>query len=441
MTTTSHQSAIERYQTLTPGSQQLFEAARTIVSGGVSRGTLAFQPYPFYASEASGAIVTDVDGNEYLDLVNNYTSLPHGHGHRPTNRAFKQELTASSAIGTAHPLEAEYAHDLSDRYRSLERLHFTTTGSEAAAFALRVARANSGRHRVLKFEGGFHGSHNELYQDINVLPALAPGTSAPSRPASAGLEPTSTITAVYNDPAAVADAFSSWGGEIAAVIVEPFLGNGSLVTARRDFLDAIFEQAHRAGALVVFDEIQSLRAGYSGASGEWGYRPDLMAIGKIMGGGFALAAFGGRADLFEVLHSGPDPVQQTGTFTAAPPVLAAGRASMAALTPSVFEEVSNRTDRLREGLRREARDRGVAVHVNGVGSMFNVAFTDEPVESYRAHRAADPGMLNEVRLHMVNHGVVIMPRGTGCLSTPTTDDDVERIIETFGLAISRVRNG
>ncbi|WP_240477220.1 aspartate aminotransferase family protein [Jiangella muralis] len=437
----SHQSAIERYQTLTPGSQQLFEAARTIVSGGVSRGTLAFAPYPFYAAEAGGATVTDVDGNEYLDLVNNFTSLPHGHGHRPTSKAFNQELTASSAIGTAHPLEAEYARDLSVRYPSLERLHFTTTGSEAAAFALRVARANTGRDRVLKFEGGFHGCHNELYQDINVLPALAPGAAIPSRPASAGLEPTSTITAVYNDPAAVAEAFGLWGGEIAAVIVEPFLGNGSLVTARREFLEAIFEQAHRAGALVVFDEIQSLRAGYSGAAGEWGYRPDLMAIGKIMGGGFALAAFGGRADLFEVFHRGPDPVLQTGTFTAAPPVLAAGRAAMAALSPSVFEDVSGRAGRLRDGLRREARDRGVAVHVNGVGSMFNVAFTDEPVDSYRAHRAADAGMLDEVRLHMVNHGIVIMPRGTGCLSTPVTDDDVERVVEAFGLAISHVREG
>lgn len=439
--TISHQPAIEHYQTLTPGSQQLFEAARTIVSGGVSRGTLAFQPYPFYATEADGAMLTDVDGNEYLDLVNNYTSLPHGHGHGPTNSAFVQELNASSAIGTAHPLEAEYARELSVRYPPLERLHFTTTGSEAAAFALRVARANTGRHRVLKFEGGFHGSHNELYHDINLLPALAAGSAMPSRPASAGLEPTSTVTAVYNDPAAVADAFGLWGSEIAAVIVEPFLGNGSLVRARRDFLDAIFEHAHRAGALVVFDEIQSLRAGYSGASGEWGYRPDLMAIGKIMGGGFALAAFGGRADLFEVFHGGPSAVLQTGTFTAAPPVLAGARAAMAALTRQVIDEVDDRTDRLREGLRKEAKDQGVAVHVNGIGSMFNIAFSDEPVDSYRAHRAADARMLDEVRLQLVNHGIVIMPRGTGCLSTPVTDDHVDRILESFGRAVSSVRNG
>ncbi|MDX3001707.1 aminotransferase class III-fold pyridoxal phosphate-dependent enzyme [Kribbella solani] len=439
--TTSHQSAIEHYQTLTPGSQELFDTARTIVSGGVSRGTLAFQPYPFYAADAGGATVTDIDGNEYLDLVNNYTSLPHGHGHRPTNSAFVRELSASSAIGTAHPLEAAYALELAVRYPPLERLHFTTTGSEAAAFALRVARANTGRHRVLKFEGGFHGSHNELYQDINVLPALAAGTAAPSRPASAGLEPTSTVTAVYNDPAAVADAFGRWGSEIAAVIVEPFLGNGSLVTATRDFLDAVFEHAHRAGALVVFDEIQSLRAGYSGASGEWGYRPDLMAIGKIMGGGFALAAFGGRAELFEVFSGGPGAVLQTGTFTAAPPVLAGARAAMAALTRPVMDEMADRTDRLREGLRKEAKDQGVAVHVNGVGSMFNIAFSNEPIDSYQAHRAADAHLLDEVRLQLVNHGVVIMPRGTGCLSTPVTDDDVERVIESFGRAVSSVRNG
>lgn len=439
MTVTSHRTALSRYERRTGGSKKLFEAAKRVIANGVSRSTLAFEPYPFYAGDAHGAHVTDVDGNSYLDLVNNYTSLPHGHGHAATLEAATEELRISSAIGTAHPLEAIYAADLNSRYPSLEKLRFTTTGSEATAFAARVARANTGRPRILKFEGGFHGSHNELYQDIAVMPPLVPGTSAPARPASAGLEPTATITAVYNDADSVRHAFDAYGAEIAGVIVEPFLGNGSLITAEPAFVDAIFTSAHNAGALVIFDEVQSLRAGYGGAQGEWGYRPDLTAIGKIMGGGFPLAAYGGRSELFEVFDAThPDAIVQTGTFTAAPMILAAGRAAMAALTPETCSELNSRTERLRASLRATAAQKKFPIHVNGVGTMFNISVSDAPVTNYRAHRAADTDALSELRLHMVNAGVLIMPRGTGCISTPMTDDDIQQVIDAFADAIDRI---
>jgi glutamate-1-semialdehyde 2,1-aminomutase len=432
VTITVHDSALELYEEKTPTSRALFKEARSVVPGGVSRNTLAFEPYPFYARDAAGARITDVDGNVYLDLVNNYTSLPHGHGHRPTIEAAEAQLRSSSAIGTAHALEAQYAAELRERIPALQRLHFTTTGSEAVGFAVRVARANTGRQRVLKFEGGFHGSHNELYQDIAVLPALQPHTSAPARPASSGLEPTTTVTAVYNDPESVRDAFFKWGHEIAAVVVEPFLGNGALITAERAFLDQIFESAERAGALVIFDEIQSLRAGYSGAQGAWGYNPDLACVGKIMGGGFALAAFGGRAELFGVLDGPAPAVVQTGTFTATPMALAAGRAAMAGLTREKYDELDLRTETVRDGIRRIFRDLRVPIHVNGIGSMFNISVSAVPVDSYRAFRAADTAVFSRVRVELLNRGVLIMPRGTGCLSTAITDDDTTQFLDALG---------
>ncbi|KJQ53888.1 aspartate aminotransferase family protein [Microbacterium sp. SA39] len=432
-------SALELYTHRTPTSKRLFDEARRIIPGGVSRATLAFEPYPFYAADAAGAVITDVDGNDYIDLVNNYTSLPHGHGHPGTTRAATAQLAVSSAIGAAHTLEAEFAAELRGRIPAAERLHFTTTGSEAVGFAVRMGRVATGRTRVLKFEGGFHGSHNELYQDIAVSPTLDSGTAVPARPASAGLEPTGTITAVYNDPESVRAAFARWGGEIAVVVVEPFLGNAALVTAEPAFLDAIFEIAHGHGALVLFDEVQSLRAGFHGAQGIWGYTPDLVALGKIMGGGHPLAAFGGRAELFESLQ-GPDPaVLQTGTFTATPVALAAGQAAMAELDPAAYEGLERRTERLRSGIRDRFGRAGVPVRVNGIGSMFNISISDVDVRSFRAFRAADTSLFSALRLEMLNRGVLIMPRGTGCLSTAVTDSQVDHVLVAIEEGLTAVR--
>ncbi|WP_028935193.1 aspartate aminotransferase family protein [Pseudonocardia spinosispora] len=426
--------ALQRYEDRTPTSRALHEKACRIVPGGVSRNTLAFEPYPFATAEAAGAHLTDVDGNTYLDLVNNFTSLPHGHGHVPTLEAATAELRRSSAVGTAHVLEAEYAAELRRRIPAMETLHFTTTGSEAVGLAVRVARAHTGRVRVLKFEGGFHGSHNEVTQDIATRAPLAPGTAVPARPASAGLEPTTTVTGVYNDPASVHTAFARWGDEIAVVVLEPFLGNAGLITAEQPFVDAIFTAARAAGALVLVDEIQALRARVGGAHMTWDHTPDLVTVGKIMGGGFPLAAFGGRAAAMATL-TGADRVIQTGTFTATPPSLAAGRAAMDLFGADVYDELDRRTGRLRAGLRSALADAGLPGYVSGLGSMFNLAMSAEPVTSYRALRSADVELLADIRLELLNRGFLIMPRGTGCLSTAVTDDDVDRFLSAVGESI------
>ncbi len=438
MTSTTTTPSINDYLTRTPQSRELFVHANLVIPGGVSRATLAYQPYPFYAATAAGAVITDVDGNDYLDLINNFTSLPHGHGHAGTTAAVVAELSTSSAIGTAHPREAQYASELQHRVPAMQRLHFTTTGSEAVEFAVRVARANTDRSRILKFEGAFHGSYNELYQDIG-QPPLPLASSAPARPESAGLEPTHTVTAIYNDVASVRDAFARWGTEIAGVVIEPFLGNSALITAERDFLDAVFESARTHGALVVFDEVQSLRVGYHGAQGRWGYAPDLVAVGKIMGGGYPLAAFGGRADLMEVLSGDGPRVLQTGTFTASPVFLAAGQAAMRDLGQADYDILETRTERLRVAIREEFGRAGVPVHVNGIGSMFNIAITSEPVTSYRAHRRTDTAKFADLRLELLLRGVLVMPRGTGCLSTAVTDDHIDHSIAALREGLAAIK--
>ena len=440
MSASTSEDAIGRYEHATPTSARLFAESQKVVAGGVSRGTLAFDPYPFYADTASGARITDVDGNVYLDLVNNYTSLPHGHAHPATTAAVQAQLQVSSAVGAPLRLEADYAAELRERIPTLERLRFTTTGSEAVAFAARVARTNTGRARILKFEGGFHGSYTEFYQDIAVMPPLLAGSSAAARPSSAGLEPTQTVTAVYNDPGSVRAAFSAWGDQLAAVVLEPFLGNGALVTATPEFLDAVFDESRKSGALVIFDEIQSLRAGFHGAHGLWGRTPDLVCVGKIMGGGYSLAAYGGRAELFEVLQGPAPSILQTGTFTANGPALAAGRAAMAELTPAAYDALEARTERVRSGIREIFAAAGIPVHVNGMGSMFNISITDAPVTSYRAFRAADAERLAAFRLDLLTRGVLIMPRGTGCLSTAVGDDDIDEILDKIRESADTIRS-
>jgi glutamate-1-semialdehyde 2,1-aminomutase len=431
-------AALDQYVRRTPESRRRFDAANSVIPGGVSRSTLAFAPYPFYAAEAKGAEIVDIDGNVYIDLVNNYTSLPHGHGHPETTRAAARELSISSAIGAAHPLELEYAVELRERLPAMERLHFTTTGSEAVGFAVRVARASTGRSRVLKFEGAFHGSHNELYQDIAPDP-LPAGAIRVAQPASAGLEPSTTVTAVYNDTESLRNAFQRWGTEIAAVVVEPFLGNSALIAAERGFLDVVFELAAAAGALVIFDEVQSLRADYGGAQGRWNLRPDLVAVGKIMGGGYPLAAFGGRADIMSVLEGTPSSVMRTGTFTASPAYVAAGRAAMHVLGRDEYQALEDRTERLRDAIRSEFARARVPVQVNGLGSMFNIAVSDKPVNSYLSYRNCDASLLSQVRMELLVRGVLIMARGTGCLSTAVGDDHLERIVVALRESLAAVR--
>ncbi len=414
-----------RYLERTPTSRAAFEAAGRVVPGGVSRGTMAYQPYPFYASHGVGARLYDLDGNEYLDLVNNYTSLIHGHGHAATTAAAASALQSGQAIGTPTLDEVELANEIRRRIPALEVMRFTSTGTEAVQFAVRVARVATGRKRVLKFEGAFHGSEAAVLQDIWNPAPLPPGTARPAQPSSAGLDDVSTITAVYNDPDAVASAFEQWGDEIAVVIVEPFLGNAALIPANPQFVDAVFSQAHAHGALVMFDEIQGLRASFGGAEQLFGVTPDLVTVGKIISGGFALAGYGGRRDLMDHLTDPAAPMPQTGTFTASPIALRAGLAAFRDYGEQQYAHLADLRERFAQRSIDEFARAGITVQVNGLGSLFHVSINDQPVDSYAKHLLSDHATWAAIRLGLLNRGVTMMPRGSGCLTTPMGTQDVD----------------
>lgn len=420
------ETELDRYRARTPESARLHSEASAIVPGGLSRGTLAYPPYPFYGSRGDGARLIDVDGNSYIDMINNYTSLIHGHCHQPTADAVAHVLTTGQALGTPTATEAQLAKVLTERIPAVEAVRFTTTGSEALQYAIRIARAATGRKRVLKFEGAFHGSETALAQDI-WAPPLPAGTAIPARPASAGLDDVSTITAVFNDPAAVSAAFAQWGGEIAVVVVEPYLGNNALISAKPDFLDAVFTEARRSGALVLVDEIQGLRAAYGGSQSVFGVQPDLVTMGKIISGGFALAAYGGRRDLIELMAAQNNAIPQSGTFTAVSAATAAGLAALHHYQRADYDRLEALRNALAEAVIEEFSRKAIPVQVNGLGSMFHVSLNSRPVDSYARHSESDHELWSAIRLGLLNRGVNMMLRGTGCLSTPMDSSTVDEV--------------
>jgi glutamate-1-semialdehyde 2,1-aminomutase len=426
--------SIRLYESGTSFSGEAFVAARHRLPTGVSRQTLVYEPYPLFAERGLGQYLWDVDGNRYRDLVNNYTSLIHGHAHPQSVKAATDELRRGGALGAPTRLELEFARLLIDRFPAIQQLRFALSGSEATTYAIRCARARTGRKRVLKFEGGFHGSHDEVQQSINADP-LPPGEFGYGRPSSAGLMEVSTVVAVYNDRDSVRAAFAAHGEEIAVVAVEPFLGNAGLVTAASGFLEFLRDITHEFGALLLIDEIQSIRLALGGAQQLRGIRPDIVTLGKIMGGGLPLAAFGASREVMSVFDGFSPDVPQTGTFNAFSAALAAGMATMRAFDRSAISRLNALGDSVREGIRDIFHERGLPVTVNGEGSMFNIAVAEGPITDYRTWRSAQTDFWAHVRMHLLSRLNYITSRGTGCLSTPMTDADVSGFLDDLATAV------
>lgn len=435
---TRMEAAAERiyatYRDRTKRSRELFEQAGHVLAGGMTRTSVFFAPYPAYIVEGRGSRITDLDGNVTIDFVNNFTSLLHGHAYPPIVEAVERQMRRGSAYAAPSELEVELARLIQERLPSMERLRFTSSGSEAVMFALRLARAFTGRRKIAKFEGGFHGSH-ELAQ-ISVGPAVeaaGPAEMPRSVPSSAGIPEAwaeDVVIMPFNDAGAVERILDRQAGSIAALIVEPVMGAGGVVTARPGFLAALRETTARRGILLIFDEIISLRVALGGAQALYGVRPDLTTVGKIIAGGFPMAAFGGRADVMALLdpRAGAASIPQSGTFNGAAVCCAAGLAGYGGITP----EVQARIDGLAEDLRGRAnalfRRLGVRAQAIGIGSLFNIHFSDEPLDNYRAVARGDRHRVALLALALMNRGIFLAPRGMGCTSSVMTAADVDAFL-------------
>ncbi len=421
---------IGTYRAQTKRSQELFEQAGHVLEGGMTRTSVFFSPYPSYVAEGRGCRFTDLDGNVRIDFLNNFTSLMHGHAYPPIVEAVVRQVAKGSAYAAPSELEVQLGRLIQQRLPSMERLRFTSSGSEAVMFSLRVARAFTGRRKIAKFEGGFHGAH-ELAQ-VSVAPPLeraGAAASPASIPDSAGI-PTDWANDVvimpFNDAVAVERILDQHAGTVAALIVEPIIGAGGAIPPRPGFLTALRDLTQKRGILLIFDEIISLRVALGGAQELYGVRPDLTTLGKIISGGFPMAAFGGRADVMALFdpRPGAPPISQSGTFNAAVVCCAAGVAGYGAITPQVQHHIDALGEKLRVGANALFQRLGVAAQASGVGSLFNLHFTAEPIVDYRSVVRGDRKALSLLALALLNRGIFIAPRGTGCISSVMTEAEI-----------------
>jgi len=414
--------------------------------GGTTRTTTYFDPYPLYITRGEGCRIWDADGIDRIDMLGNYTAMILGHAHPKVVEAIRKQAALGTGFAAANPIEVQLAELLCERVPSLESVRFCNSGTEATMFAMRLARAFTGRPKIARIEGGYHGTHD--YAEVSTHPDVVragPPDAPIAQPDSIGTPGWTlehTVVLPFNNPDAAEAIIRREAGELAAVILEPIIGAGGVIAATPDYLERLRSVTAELSILLIFDEVISLRVAPGGAQELYGVTPDLTTLGKIIGGGLPVAAFGGRADVMELLDPRRQPnLAQGGTYNGNPLGMAAGLAAMTELSPDVYEDLNRKGARVCEQLTEVLATHGVRAQVNGAGSLFAIHFTDKPVVDYRTKAASNQKMTHEFFLGLVNHGVLMAPRAMGSLSTPMEEGDLERFIDAVDAVVAEQKAG
>lgn len=421
-------------------SQKLFERALEVLPGGVDSPVRAFQAVggvPLFVRRASGATIEDVDGNRFIDYVMSWGPLIHGHAPAGLVRAIASAARLGTSFGAPSPLE----HELGERVRalmpSLERVRFVSSGTEAAISAVRVARAFTKRDKIVKFAGCYHG-HGDAF-----LVKAGSGATTLGVPTSPGVPravAADTLLAQYNNLSSVDARFDAHPGGIAAIIVEPIAGNIGVVPPADGFLHGLRTLATRHGSLLIFDEVISgFRASAGGAQALFGITPDLTCLGKIIGGGLPVGAYGGRADIMAMVAPA-GPVYQAGTLSGNPVAMTAGLWSLKRLTPRLYKDLARRGSMLAAGLADAARAAGVRLQVNAFGSLLTPFFTGSPVRDYDSAIGANPTAYAAFFRAMLARGIYPPPSQFEAwfLSAAHTDRHVQQTVTAARAAMKEV---
>ncbi len=437
---------IADYRASSPRSAALHEAARRVMPGGDTRTVAFHAPYPLVIAEGRGCRIQDADGRTYVDLLNNYTSLIHGHGHPAVVAAVSERLPYGTAFPAPNEAQTRLAEILVERVASVDMVRFCNSGSEAVMNALRAARAFTGRDLIVKMEGGYHGTYDDV--EVSVHPDPRNPASGPDRAPTAVLGtrgvPGNTIDNVLvtplNDIEAIERVMRERGTEIAAVIVEPVMGSAGMLPADQAFLEALRALTLEHDALLIFDEVMSFRLEPGGVQQHYRVRPDLTTFAKIIGGGFPVGGFGGRAGVmaqFDPLR--PAPLWQSGTFNGNLITMVAGVAALEAYPPAEVDRINSLGERLRDGLRTVFEEAGVRAAVTGYGSFAGVHLGATAVRTYRDAALVDKELARLLHLALLLEGIYAAPRLMMCMSTAMDDATIDEVLAGFRRAIGAIR--
>lgn len=427
-----------RYRSLTPRSEVLFGRAGGVFPGGYTRDAVVRKPYAAFVTEGHGSVLTDADGRSLIDFWFNATSLPLGHAHPKVVAAAERQLRKGTAYFAPTESELALAELLIDRIPSAERIRFANSGSEAVMMAVRFGRAFTGRPLIVKFEGSYHGSYDDVSWSVSPAPAKAGADGAPVPVAeSIGLGGIEGRLAVlpFNDTEALRSFVEANHARIGVLLIEPMANRIGLLMPDTPFLEAARALCDQYGIVLVFDEVIAFRIGYHGAQGVAGVTPDLTTLGKIIGGGFPVGAIAGRRDILDL--SSPflaARVTHAGTFNANPMVTVAGFATMTELTQEAFDRLGAMGALIRQRLARICD--GLPLQITGSGSLFKVTATGTSIRNYRDAATSDKAWESTASLALVSDGFLMTPTLSGTVSTVTTPEQIDDFLAAFGHIIA-----
>ncbi len=422
-------------------STAAFEEAKRHIPGGVNSPVRSFRGVggtPPFISAARGSRLYDIDNNQYIDYVGSWGPMILGHAHPAVTEALREAVGRGTSYGAPTLLETELAQLVKAAVPSMDLVRFVNSGTEATMSVLRLARAYTRRSKIVKFAGCYHGHHDSL------LVKAGSGATTLGIPDSPGVPESiaaTTLTAAYNDVAGLADLFHRHGEDIAAVIIEPVPGNMGLVLPREGYLQAVRDLTAKYESLLIFDEVMSgFRVAYGGAQAAFGITPDLTCLGKVIGGGLPVGAYGGRRDIME--HIAPaGPVYQAGTLSGNPLAMTAGIATLKAIgAPGYYERLAEKTAVLCAGVRAQAEKFGFELQHHQLGSMFGLFFTAKPVYDYDSAKLSDVGAFNTYFHAMLSQGVYLAPSQfeAAFMSSAHSDDDIAATIAASAAAFAQV---
>ena len=418
-------------------SKILYEKAEKLMPGGVNSPVRAFKPYPFFTSHAKGSKIHDVDGNTYIDYCLAYGPLMLGHTRSEIIEAVREQLEKGTMYGTPTEAEVRLAELVTNLVPCMEMMRLVNTGTEATMHAIRAARGYTGKDKIVKFEGCYHGAHD------SVLVKAGSGATTFGAPTSLGVPKDTTkntIVLPFNDIELLEKAVDQNRGEIAAVILEPVIGNAGVVLPKDGYLQAIRKITKEDGIVLIFDEvITGFRLALGGAQEYYGVVPDMTTLGKIMGGGFLIGAFGGKKEIMELI-SPLGKVYEASTFSGNPVSVVAGLTALNILVKNrntIYRQLEQAGDKIKKGLLDIVEDVKVSAQINGIASMFQFFFTDQPVTDYVTAKSSDTAKFMRYQRELMKRGVFVPPSQfeTCFISTAHTNEDLTKTLEAMDSAI------